>query len=154
MESRNERDYRSLRGALVLLVALATVLGAAASGQTMAQTLDPQKIVNVSGRRPPNAVPGVIYTVPAGKILVIRGVTVATADEFTGPRAAEYNLRCGATILIPREVMRNSFDGLSPLEMDNLGWVCGAEQTLSLDGPPEPNTVGWSIVGELVDVAP
>lgn len=163
------RDRLSLRapsfllGAVVLLLGLVLLGGGTAptapsdAGATEA-LVNPDDIVNIAGRRhrdvggvPP---PGTVYTVPAGKNLVIRGFMFSSSETYTTGELPLVNIFCDENILVPREVV-GVVGGWDPSEVDNLGWVCGPGSQVKVGGPNVSGTdFGWMIVGELVTVTP
>ncbi|MDH3628636.1 MAG: hypothetical protein OEV00_08300 [Acidobacteriota bacterium] len=149
-----------LVGALALMV-IVGIVGAQSpeirpeptSTLTTRAALPAADIVNIAGRKGGTTPPGgSIYTVPPGRTLVIRSVTMVgySNASFQG-QPVGFNLNCGGTLLIPREVAGSTF-GFATGNAFDLGWVCPQNTALTLTGPavnPLYNSVGWMLLGEL-----
>lgn len=157
-----------LLGALVLIA-----LVGATSAETRPVKIEPQATTTTAletraalpaadlafagGRRGSNTPPGPnnpIYTVPMGRTLVIRAVTVVGYSSTTGsstPIGA--NVVCGGTLLIPREIVGSAFSSLTAGGTFDLGWVCPAGSNVTLTGPAVnpliADSIGWTMLGEL-----
>lgn len=112
-------------------------------------------IVSVGGRKSGANAPGSsIYTVPGGKTLIIHSIEIRGFNKTTAVSiVAGFNLYCGPTLLIPREVLSAgvfSFGGFA----GEIGPVCPAGSSITLGGPPiggtfPPDSIGWLMLGEL-----
>ena len=157
MSKRIELHPSSLLSGGVMALVLFLALGMTSdSSSGVDAAISPDRIVNIAGQRFNNNPVGTIYTVPQDKILVIRGVFVTGFDDTGLETHIGLNLKCGTDMMIPRQVMTHLGE-FEPFFMDDLGWTCGPGSAVRLvGGQPLPGiqSIGWSLVGELVDASP